>query len=72
VIDANTWEVQQKNDSKAREAELALCHDKMALHWEESCQQQQIMNMRMMTMLNNVNGNAAAAGIPTPRLGPLQ
>ncbi len=62
--------MQQRNGSKARDAELAVCHDKMALNWEESCQQQQMMNMMMMMMmLNNINGNAAAAGSLNPHLG---
>jgi hypothetical protein len=43
--------MQQRNDSEAREADLAVHGEEMALRREESCSQQQMMNAMMMAFI---------------------
>jgi hypothetical protein len=43
--------MQQRHDSEAREADLALCREDMAIPQEESHAQQQMMNTMMMALI---------------------
>jgi hypothetical protein len=43
--------MQQRHDSEAREADLALRQEEMAIRREESCAQQQMMNTMMMALI---------------------
>jgi hypothetical protein len=54
--------MQQRHDSEAREADLALCQEEMAIRHEESRAQQQMMNTMMMALIQQ---QQRSFGMPT-------
>ncbi len=61
--------MQQRHDSEAREADLALRQEEMAIRHEESQAQQQMMNTMMMTHIQQQQRSFGNRMKSRPELG---